>query len=544
MKVRSLLQFLRCVLVSAWFVATLAQASPVPRFGAEINRGTVRIPGLVEASGVIASSTNRHVLWTHNDKGGQPRVFALSDEGRWLGTYRLLGAQHIDFEDIAQGVGPRDGVSYLYVGDIGDKTKNPVRSAITVYRFPEPVVYSMLREDPREWEVDHVEALRLRYPDGARNAEAMTIDPVTGELFILSKSSGTTSIYSATQDQLNAGGLIVLQRRGTFRFHVANGMDVSPDGREIVVRQEGYARLWQRRTGESLPLSLQREPIVIPVVGTPREKNGEAIGFAADGSGYFTLSDSLSVQPLYFFPRIEPSKLGRTSVLVAAGSEWNYQDEGRKIEIGWLGLNFKVDDWKRGEAPFGYGGAQRTLINYGATAQFRRQFSSESVRAGARLKLRLRFGDGVVVYLNGHAVVSENVPEDVNAEALALEEREVIAGWREFAFDSTLLQEGDNVLAISVHQARSQGEFLSVDAELVLEESAIAPKIRSIGRDDSGLVLQVEGEGDVLILQGSFDLEEWRDLGFVTLENCQGQVVVPVEVEQRSGFYRVRNPSR
>jgi len=51
--------------------------------------GTVESEELVEASGVVASRRTPGVLWSHNDAGDDPRLFALSTTGRHLGTWEL-----------------------------------------------------------------------------------------------------------------------------------------------------------------------------------------------------------------------------------------------------------------------------------------------------------------------------------------------------------------------------------------------------------------------------------------------------------------------
>ena len=54
-------------------------------------------------------------------------VEAIKTDVRWLG---------FDWEDIAVGPGPEPGVSYVYIGDIGDNLR--LRSTISLLRFPEP----------------------------------------------------------------------------------------------------------------------------------------------------------------------------------------------------------------------------------------------------------------------------------------------------------------------------------------------------------------------------------------------------------------------
>ena len=82
--------------------------------------GTVASDAITEASGIAASPRFDNVYWVHNDSGDSARVFAIAGTGQTIGEYALSGATAIDWEDIAAGLGPTAGVSYLYLGDIGD----------------------------------------------------------------------------------------------------------------------------------------------------------------------------------------------------------------------------------------------------------------------------------------------------------------------------------------------------------------------------------------------------------------------------------------
>ena len=46
------------------------------------------------------------ILWTHNDAGGENRIFAIDSNGISRGTYYLNGIENRDWEDIAVGPGP------------------------------------------------------------------------------------------------------------------------------------------------------------------------------------------------------------------------------------------------------------------------------------------------------------------------------------------------------------------------------------------------------------------------------------------------------
>ena len=60
-----------------------------------------------EASGLASSRTHRGILYTHNDRGGNPEIFVIdSTSGHRLSTITVNvdHNSHSDWEDIAYGV--------------------------------------------------------------------------------------------------------------------------------------------------------------------------------------------------------------------------------------------------------------------------------------------------------------------------------------------------------------------------------------------------------------------------------------------------------
>ena len=236
------------------------------------------------------------MFWTLNDSGDSPRIFAFNSNGAHLGIYNLSPAFNNDYEDIAIGPGPTDGVDYLYIGDIGDNSA--VRSTIKVYRVPEPTVDK--NQSPINVNLTNVETITLRYHDGARDAETLMIDPITKDIYIISKRETYSRVYLAMYPQ-STTSTIMMEYKGQLSWGWAVGGDISPDGSLIIVRGYFNASIWQRTDsmnlweiflGTECPVSLFWEP------------QGEAVCFDADGCGYYTVSENLN-QPIYYFSRSE-----------------------------------------------------------------------------------------------------------------------------------------------------------------------------------------------------------------------------------------------
>src|ERR1017187_550802 len=131
MEIRAVFRTLPLILFCVFPLPRISFAAP--SFAKAVTNGMVNIPLLTEASGIAASRNNPGVLWTENDSGNAPVVYAIDSQGRNLGTYALPG--NTDNEDIGIGPGPVTNVSYLFVTDIGDN--NSVRASIAIYQTPE-----------------------------------------------------------------------------------------------------------------------------------------------------------------------------------------------------------------------------------------------------------------------------------------------------------------------------------------------------------------------------------------------------------------------
>ncbi len=268
-------------------------------FGERETAGLAGCEDLKEASGLVASRMNPGVLWAHNDSGDKPRVFALGLRGEHLGVYQLLGAEAVDWEDIAIGPGPQQGRQYLYLADIGDNLAH--RETKTVYRVPEPQVTA--GQAPIASALAGVDALRLRYPDRPRNAETLLLDPLSRDLYIVTKQEKAVLLYRAAYPQYT-DRVVTMEACGQLELSGVVGGDVSPAGDAILLKTYAAIYLARREPGERLDAALlggnyERLPY------TP-EPQGEAVAWAPDGNAYFTISEEREGVPavLYRYGRL------------------------------------------------------------------------------------------------------------------------------------------------------------------------------------------------------------------------------------------------
>jgi hypothetical protein len=252
------------------------------------NPGSVASDALTELSGLAASGRRDGVLWAHNDSGDSARVFAVGSDGADLGQYTLSGAGAVDWEDIAAGPGPDAGQRYLYLADIGDN--NGSRASVQVYRVIEPSV-AVAPSTAAPQVLTGVDRLTFRYPDGPHDAEAFVVDPVSGELFVVTKSfSGTAQVFRAPAG-LAAGTTTTLTPVATVPLGLGAAVtaaDVTPAGDVVALRTYGSVVLFPRAGGKGLADAFDQARCDGAVASEPQ---GEALAFTRDGRSYVTASE-------------------------------------------------------------------------------------------------------------------------------------------------------------------------------------------------------------------------------------------------------------
>ncbi len=182
---------------------------------------------------------------------------------------------------------------------------------------------------------------------------------------------------------------------------------------------------------------------------------------------------SLTAEPLPGFDFVGWSEMEDLSV-IAAGSNWKYNDTGENLGTAWLGIGFDDSTWSLGEAELGYGdGDEVTEISFGndqddkhIATYFRHEFELDDQFSGTlNGSFELQRDDGVVVYLNGEELFRDNMPQGaIDAETLA---SSTISGpaesnWTSHSLELNMMP-GANVLAVEVHQSSSTSSDISFD---------------------------------------------------------------------------------
>jgi hypothetical protein len=261
-------------------------------------QATFQSPRLIESSGVAVSRAYPDVLWSHNDSGDGPYLYATDRRGTDRGRLFVSGASALDWEDMALGPCPLPfllqprvpksaAATCLYLADTGDNLE--VRPFVTVYAIPEP--------EPPESAGDTLgttraaAVLHLRYPDGAHDVEGIYVSPRDTALYLVSKGfkyGSAIRVYrvdrrswsprDTTADAAVASLVQTLDITPSPEAgRVVTGAAVRPDGRLVALRTYGEIYLFFPGVGGRLTPA-REHPCGIDGIDT----GGEAIDFDGD----------------------------------------------------------------------------------------------------------------------------------------------------------------------------------------------------------------------------------------------------------------------
>lgn len=269
-------------------------------FTGPFDAGLMAEPQSREASGLAASRRTASLLWTHDDSGGQPVLYALNaTDGSLRGKLRVAGVENIDWEDIAAF--ELDGRAWLLIADVGDNLGRRPHVWLHVVEEPEAATLS----PDTEIVVQPHYSLQVIYEDLARDCEAVAVDASARMVYLLSKRDPVPRLYAlplGATTQTVVARLVgevphlpqptALQRAIGLPSQAYRGqpcsMDFAADGSAAVILTYGDTLFFSRAPGESWAVALARVPIGLPPHLLPQ---AEAACFAADGQAIFVCSE-------------------------------------------------------------------------------------------------------------------------------------------------------------------------------------------------------------------------------------------------------------
>jgi len=235
-------------------------------------------------------------------------------------------------------------------------------------------------------------------------------------------------------------------------------------------------------------------------------------------------------------------------VLVPKVATWSWSTE-LGLGSAWREPWFDASAWSSGSAPFGYGETGLGTVTVGNVLRttFVRTFSVNDVHELSGLVLRVRRDDSMIVYLNGEEIARDNLPGGTVGEATAASSSVFGAAetqFQEFPIPVVHLAEGQNTIAVGVHQVAVNSNDMVFDAELVAVRSVSCspPMIDQDIFRGQGMLKFNTDVGLQYEVQGCDNLEEgiWVPLSIFTAVGSVHEFADPGASGPMRRFYRVR----
>jgi len=241
-------------------------------------------PIINETSGIADSKANPGLLWAHEDSGAPTQLYLVKRDGTVTKRIYIKNVTNRDWEDMVLAN------DEIYIGDIGDN--NGVHSFCTIYKFTEPSANTDT--------VYNVERILFQYSDGPRDTEGFLVDPISKHIYIITKRDNPSKIYKILFPY--STGMNTATAVGSLPYSGVVSTAMSRNGKEIIVKTYQGLFYYTRNSNETIEQVLQKSYKPLPYQMEPQ---GEAVTFANNGSGYFTLSEKgfASSVNLYFYKR-------------------------------------------------------------------------------------------------------------------------------------------------------------------------------------------------------------------------------------------------
>ena len=205
-------------------------------------------------------------------------------------------------------------------------------------------------------------------------------------------------------------------------------------------------------------------------------------------------NQNLEEKEASLFYKYEPTE---DKLYVEEGEIWKYFKGTKEPPVNWIKSEFNDSEWEVGQSGFGYGDSddrtklsdmrfyEKTPNDPGQTGYLslyiRRSFQMRNVEDIEKLILRVDYDDGFVAYLNGQEVTRANIEGIPKYNSKAKKGHEA-GSPKDFDISEklNLLNNGNNVLAIQVHNDKITSNDLTIIPELLQQTKLDIPPVKRI----------------------------------------------------------------
>ncbi|WED23015.1 hypothetical protein L3Q72_06370 [Vibrio sp. JC009] len=280
-----------------WLIACSSTAQSV----GDSQVGTIKSEQISEASGLVASSVNKGILWVNNDSFSQNALFAINERGEHLATLKISGIQNIDWEDLATF--EFQGIRYILIADTGNNAVD--RENYKLHFIREPELKRLSRSEQSIVAAKPEWTITFTYEDGLKDCEAVAVDIVNKKILLLSKRDTPPALYELDLSQrtpqvaTKLGDITPFPLPKELRFGMLDllnissmptAMDISPDGKRLMVLTYSAAYLYSNENQSSWLDVFSTKPEIIEF---PQLEQAEAAGFGANGESIYITTEKV-----------------------------------------------------------------------------------------------------------------------------------------------------------------------------------------------------------------------------------------------------------
>lgn len=219
---------IKIFLASAVFISCAATSS-------DVIEELFSMPKKIKESSAVEVTEKSDLIWTVEDSGNAPQLFALDIKGELVHTVTITDAQNNDWEDLTS-----DKQGNLYIGDFGNN-KNE-RKDLSIYKIS--------ASDLNKKETSVAEKISFFFPEQTLfppkkserfyDVESFFLFKDHFYLFTKNRSSkfdGTTLLYQVPNESGNHPAKLISSFKTCDNFNhcAVTSADISPDGKKVAL---------------------------------------------------------------------------------------------------------------------------------------------------------------------------------------------------------------------------------------------------------------------------------------------------------------------
>lgn len=191
-----------------------------------------------ESSGLACSTRDKKILWTHNDSGHMPIIYAMNHKGKDRGVFHLDDIESYDWEDMDAFV--YKDKHYILIADTGDNLK--IRWNYHLYIVEEPKLTATATNTSRS-SISPAWTIAFKYENNqSYDVEAVAVDILREKIVLLTKRTEYSILFELDLKPDKPDDIQVAIKIGELKqIKRPSALDISNDGKLMSVHT--YARI-------------------------------------------------------------------------------------------------------------------------------------------------------------------------------------------------------------------------------------------------------------------------------------------------------------